>query len=250
MNVTLRSGTSNKPVEIHLKRTSQMITTHRTEKMPMLIPLLPSFQPFVSTYRHRQEMDSSRFSNIFISYMCLPTASFPPTSSAMMTTERDDARRTKWFGGDASIDTTESAHDRDVAELPSSHAIPDSTLLQKRKPMASSVATKIILQDPWELYEARAKIFLERNVILARHRKRKLELVNVQQITTEPAVAQSLVETINRCSHHSFPRLHDFLQHENRYFLVWEPAEFTLNEVLASTCYITEAELAQIVWPV
>ena len=165
-----------------------------------------------------------------------------------MTTERDDVRRTKWFGGDVSIDATQSAHDRDVAELSSSHAVPDSTLLQKLKPKASSVATKIILQDPWELYEARARIF--RNVILARHRKNKLELVNVQRLTTEPAVAQSLVETINRCSHHSFPRLHNFLEHENRYFLVWEPAEFTLNEVLASTCYITEAELAQIVWPV
>lgn len=166
----------------------------------------------------------------------------------MKTTERDDVRRTKWFGGDASIDATQSAHDQGVAELSSSHAVPDSTLLQKRKPKASSVATKIILQDPWELYEARARIF--RNVILARHRKRKLELVNVQRLTTEPVVAQSLVETIGRCSHHSFPCLHDFLQHENRYFLVWEPAEFTLNEVLASTCYITEAELAQIVWPV
>ena len=194
-------------------------------------------------------MDSSRFTNIFISYIYLPTASFPPTSSAMMTTERNDVRRTKWFGGDVFVDTTQSAHNQDVEELSSSHAVPDSTLLQKLKPMVSSVAMKNILQDPWELYEARARIF-ERNVILARHRKRKLELVNIQRLTMEPVVARSLVETIDRCSHHSFPRLHDFLQHENRYFLVWESAEFTLNEVLASRCYITEAELAQIIWPV
>lgn len=30
---------------------------------------------------------------------------------------------------------------------------------------------------------------------------------------------------------------------------MWEPTEFSLNEVLASTCRITENELAQIVWP-
>jgi hypothetical protein len=31
---------------------------------------------------------------------------------------------------------------------------------------------------------------------------------------------------------------------------MWEPTEFSLSEVLASTCRITEKELAQIIWPV
>lgn len=90
---------------------------------------------------------------------------------------------------------------------------------------------------------------LERNIILARHRNRKFELLNVQRLMMEPAVAQSLVEIISRCSHHSLFAWIS-LEHENCYFLVWEPADFTLNEVLASECYTAEAELAQIVWPV
>lgn len=137
-----------------------------------------------------------------------------------------------------------------MVELLSGHAAPNSTILQDQKPLVSSVTTKVILQDPWEFYKAQARVFLEQNIILAQHQNRKSELVNVQQLMMEPAVAQSLVEIISRCSHQSFPRLHDFLEHGNYYFLVWEPADFTLNEVLASECYITEAELAQIVWPV
>ncbi|KAF4226046.1 hypothetical protein CNMCM8980_008905 [Aspergillus fumigatiaffinis] len=31
---------------------------------------------------------------------------------------------------------------------------------------------------------------------------------------------------------------------------MWEPTEFSLSEALASTCRITEKELAQIIWPV
>lgn len=228
-----------------------MITTHRTEKMPMLIPLLP-FHRFSRQHTNTgRRWNSGRFTNIFTSYMYLPTASFllPPTSSAMMTTKRNDVRRTtKWFGGDASIDATKHAWSRRGGAVVQPRR-PGFHVIAETKTYGILSRYEIILQDPWALYEARARIF-ERNVILARHRKRKLELVNVQRLTTEPAVAQSLVETINRCSHHSFPRLYDFLQHENRYFLVWEPAEFTLNEALVSECYITEAELAQIVWPV
>lgn len=167
-----------------------------------------------------------------------------------MATRSDDVRGTKWFGHGGSIHAVESTPSRNVVEPLSGHAAPNSTILQVQKPLVSSVTTTIILQDPWELYEAQARVFLERNIILARHRNRKFELVNVQRLMMEPAVAQSLVEIISRCSHHSFPRLHGFLEHENYYFLVWEPANFTLNEVLASECYITEAELAQIVWPV
>ena len=166
-----------------------------------------------------------------------------------MSTGRDDVRGTKWFGHENSTDTTESTPDRNLARL-FGHTLPNSTILANQKPRLSSCATKITLQDPWELYEARARIFLDRNIILARLRDRRFELVNIQRLTVEPAVAQSLVEVISRCPHRSFLRLHGFLKHGDCYFLVWEPAEFTLNEVLASECYITEAELAQIAWPV
>ena len=173
----------------------------------------------------------------------------PPTSLTTMSTGRDDVRGTKWFGHENSTDTTESTPDRNLARL-FGHTLPNSTILANQKPRLSSCATKITLQDPWELYEARARIFLDRNIILARLRDRRFELVNIQRLTVEPAVAQSLVKVISRCPHHSFLHLHGFLEHGKCYFLVWEPAEFTLNEVLASECYITEAELAHIAWPV
>jgi hypothetical protein len=107
-----------------------------------------------------------------------------------------------------------------------------------------------MLQDPWEIYEPCAGIFYGRPLILARHRKYKKEFVHVQVCAVERPTIETMVQTIDQHTHRSFPRLLNVLQHGKRYFLVWEPTEFSLNEVLASTCRITENELAQIVWPV
>jgi hypothetical protein len=59
-----------------------------------------------------------------------------------------------------------------------------------------------------------------------------------------------MVQVIDQHAHRSFLRLLNVLQDGKRYLLMWEPTEFSLSEVLASMCRITEKELAQIIWPV
>jgi hypothetical protein len=56
-----------------------------------------------------------------------------------------------------------------------------------------------------------------------------------------------MVQVIDQHAHHSFLQLLNALQDGKRYFLMWEPTEFSLSEVLASTCRITEKEPAQII---
>lgn len=109
-------------------------------------------------------------------------------------------------------------------------------------------------QDPWVIYDkvfgSEIRIFQGRDVMLARRRSNKMELVNIQELSMEPPQLESLVQTVNQYSGRNFLRLLDIYQQGNRCFLVWEPVELSLNEVLASRCAVTETGLAEIVWPV
>ena len=165
-----------------------------------------------------------------------------------MATERVNARGTQWFGESPTIHGQQPS--RDGPGLLSTQVHPETGLSQKPNLAKSTVAVQITQQDPWQLYEPWGILFFDRNWIVARHRQSPSDLVNIQVLTMESSVAHSLVQTINQCSHRSFPHLLNVLQLENRYYLVWEPVEFSLSEVLASECHITEAELAQLIWPV
>lgn len=109
-------------------------------------------------------------------------------------------------------------------------------------------------QDPWAVYdkvfERAIRIFQGRDVVLARRRSNKIEMANIQELSIEPSQLEPLVRTIQQYSSRSFLRLLDTYQQGNLSFLVWEPVELSLNEVLASRCAITEKGLAEIVWPV
>ncbi|KAI3047713.1 hypothetical protein CBS147353_11730 [Aspergillus niger] len=54
---------------------------------------------------------------------------------------------------------------------------------------------------------------------------------------------------IDRLAHRSIPRLLDVFQYAERYLLVWEPFECTLQQALALSCHIAESEVVQILWP-
>jgi hypothetical protein len=77
-----------------------------------------------------------------------------------------------------------------------------------------------------------------------------MEFVHVQVCAVERSTIETMVQTIDQHAHRSFPQLFNVLQHGKHYFLMWEPTEFSLSEVLVSTCRITEKELARIIWPV
>lgn len=105
-------------------------------------------------------------------------------------------------------------------------------------------------RDPWDEYEPIVKIFLGRSVCLAVHRGRKTKLVNIQQLKQQPSSVGPMLDAVNRISHHSFPSLLACYYHNDHAFLVWEPAELSVSQILASKCSITESEIAAIVWPV
>jgi hypothetical protein len=61
---------------------------------------------------------------------------------------------------------------------------------------------------------------------------------------------ESVHDTICRLSHPSFLRLLCCYHYEGQAFLVWEPVELSLAQVIGSKYAIREAELVSIVWPV
>lgn len=100
------------------------------------------------------------------------------------------------------------------------------------------------------MYEPIVEIFLGRSVCLAVHRGKKTELVNIQQLKQQSSSVGPALDAVSQISHHSFPRLLACYYHNGQVFLVWEPAELSVSQILASKCSITESEIAAIVWPV
>ncbi|KAJ5297293.1 uncharacterized protein N7443_008186 [Penicillium atrosanguineum] len=101
-------------------------------------------------------------------------------------------------------------------------------------------------ENPWSTYEE-VLSFPKRQVCLARRRGNYAELVNVQQLRQDPSSVAHVVETVNRVIHPSFLHLVRCYRHANRSFLIWEPTEFSLTQVLGSACTISEVEIASIV---
>ena len=106
-----------------------------------------------------------------------------------------------------------------------------------------------LFENPWSTYEEILS-FPKRQVCLARRRGNHAELVNVQQLRQDPSSGAHMVEAVNQVIHPSFLHLVRCYQHDNRSFLVWEPTEFSLSQVLGSACTISETEVASIVYPV
>ena len=100
--------------------------------------------------------------------------------------------------------------------------------------------------DPWLTYEGIMEIYQGRLIVLARHRSNKAELVNIQQLE-QTSATKTVADTINHLSHRGFPRLLEYYQQGDHTFLVWEPVELSVSQILASRCSITESELVAII---
>ena len=111
-------------------------------------------------------------------------------------------------------------------------------------------AVRQINEDPWQTHEAIMQIFLSREVTLARRRDNNAELVNVEKLQRTSTTIKPMLDFMSRMSHPSFPSLRECFLHENHAFLVWEPLELSVSQLLALKCPITESELAAIIWPV
>ncbi|KAJ5215571.1 uncharacterized protein N7498_001978 [Penicillium cinerascens] len=137
---------------------------------------------------------------------------------------------------------------RELSDAPISHTklSPEPLrLMNKGRP-----AVPQINEDPWRTHEAIMQIFLSREVILARRRENNAELVNVEKLQQTRTTIKPMLDFMSRITHPSFPSLKECFLHENHVFLVWEPLELSVSQLLALKCPVTESELAAIIWPV
>lgn len=104
-------------------------------------------------------------------------------------------------------------------------------------------------EDPWADYEKGIEIFPKRHTSLCQHRRDREDLVHIQQLKAG-AATESLLNTISRYSHPSFLHLLCCYHYDQSTFLVWEPVELSLAQVIGSKYSVREAELTSIVWPV
>ncbi|OQD74999.1 hypothetical protein PENANT_c161G10044, partial [Penicillium antarcticum] len=121
---------------------------------------------------------------------------------------------------------------------------------RKRNSEIPTSSLQPLSKDPWSVYIKGIEIFPRKGIFLAQNRENKMELVHIQQLKAEPASIQSLVKTVNDLSYRSFPQLMCHYQHEDYSFLVWEPVECSLSQVLGSKYTLNETEIASIVWPI
>lgn len=123
-----------------------------------------------------------------------------------------------------------------------------STLVQRHtqaRPRESQV-----IGDPWKTWEPVIEIIYARPVWQARRRDRKAELAHVQQLEQPLPATSSLLDSIGKVRHPSFPVLKCCYTHKDHSYLVWEPVELSISQILASKCLISENEIAAIVHPV
>ncbi|KAJ5749498.1 hypothetical protein N7533_006526 [Penicillium manginii] len=107
----------------------------------------------------------------------------------------------------------------------------------------------VFYEDPWTDYEKGIEIFPKRHTSLCRHRRNREDLVHIQQLKACTAT-ESLINAVGRYSHPSFLRLLCCYHYDQSTFLVWEPVELSLAQVIGSKYSIREAELTSIVWPI
>ena len=102
-------------------------------------------------------------------------------------------------------------------------------------------------QDPWHTFEAIGEIFQDRPLLLARHKSERERLVHIQKLEQGSFSAPALLELMNKISHSSFLALQECYLHAGMAFLIWEPVEVSVGQILASKCMITASEVIEIV---
>ncbi|KAI2864666.1 hypothetical protein CBS76997_11202 [Aspergillus niger] len=166
-----------------------------------------------------------------------------------------DVRGTVWFGGmrppvvPTQHEPPSNASHRVPSDQTSSRATSGLNCPPPQQLTPNPAPREILGRSPWEIYEPCAGIDYGRVMVLARHRKNKANLVHIQMQAVERSAIDMCVQMIDRLAHRSIPRLLDVFQYAERYLLVWEPFECTLQQALALSCHIAESEVVEILWP-
>ncbi|GAA92334.1 hypothetical protein CBS147353_11370 [Aspergillus niger] len=157
-----------------------------------------------------------------------------------MTDLRTKRPRTLWLGRDSSTrseesrSSTEPNTEETPKPIPATNNRSDITLFNCYE------------ENPWSVYEPRAKICRKQPITLAQHRKHRQNIVHIRCLPIDRPQVQSLLETIRRLSHPIFPRLLESYYHTGELHLIWEPMEITLNYILTAQWPVNETELAYI----
>ncbi|KAI2884494.1 hypothetical protein CBS63078_11325 [Aspergillus niger] len=165
-----------------------------------------------------------------------------------------DVRGTVWFGGmrppvvSTQHEPPSNASHRVPSDQTSSRATSGLNCPPPQQLTPNPAPREILARSPWEIYEPCAGIDYGRIMVLARHRQNKANLVHIQMQAVERSAIEMCVQMIDRLAHCSIPRLLDVFQYAERYLLVWEPFECTLQQALALSCHIAESEVVQILW--
>ncbi|KAI2862984.1 hypothetical protein CBS13152_11292 [Aspergillus niger] len=99
-------------------------------------------------------------------------------------------------------------------------------------------------QDPWDVYVPRARIRRGQRITLGQHRQHKREIVNIQCLSVDRSQIKGLLETISQLSDPIFPRLLESYYDMNQLYLVWEPIDITVDNILTAPWPVNETELA------
>lgn len=119
----------------------------------------------------------------------------------------------------------------------------------QRKTQVQPLKSQVV-ENPWRTWEPVIEIVYTRPVWQARRRDQKAELAHVQQLEQSLSAKSALLGSVGEVLHPSFPVLKSCYIHEGHTFLVWEPVELSISQILASKCLISESEIAAIVRPV
>lgn len=138
--------------------------------------------------------------------------------------------------------------------MPDSHQMEVSTSpvgLTKMANAAKDPVRQVHDESPWTHYEAGAEVFCGgREVTLARHRGHGKGLVHVQCLQMDRSSAGRRIKSIDQYKHPSFPRLLDVYNAGEHCFLVWEPVEFSMQQLLDINLRLSDVDIAQIIRPV
>ena len=116
--------------------------------------------------------------------------------------------------------------------------------------MSREPNVKILDQDPEDHFDSIAEITFDRPLCIARHKQAKGELVHIQKSESEAVTRNVLKEFNDRIPHGSFRHLLGGYRHGGMTFLLWEPVELSVEQIIAAQGIIKATEIIAIARPV
>ncbi|KAJ5100851.1 hypothetical protein N7456_007031 [Penicillium angulare] len=109
---------------------------------------------------------------------------------------------------------------------------------------------KICDQDPGDYFDSIAEIIFDRPLCIARQKQAKGELVHIQKLECATLARNILKDFNDQTTHRSFRQLLGGYRHGGMAFLLWEPVEVSVEQIMAAQGIIKATEVIAIAKPV